>query len=491
MSPDPDQPLAPPPDAAGRPLSVAELAMRVRRLLEEGIGRVVVEGEISNLRIPGSGHCYFMLKDATAAVSAVCFRGTLARQRCLPVEGMKVEVTGRLSAYAPRGEYQIIIESLREAGLGERMRRLLELKERLRAEGLFDLERKRALPRLPRRIALVTSADGAALRDMINVLGRRARGLEILLVPTMVQGEAAPARIVAALGLAARHGRAEVIILGRGGGSIEDLWAFNDERVVRAVAACPIPVITAVGHETDTTLVDYAADLRAPTPSAAAELVSAHHDEMLGQLCQWRDRLARAAQTLLAHQRARLERCRGSWGLRNPRERLAQAMQRIDELDERLGQVQRRALRRRAEELAVLARRLERVAPLARLAALRARLAHLDALLSARTRADWNMKLAASRAEWTQLAERLNQAARRRLEERRWQLRGASQRLEALSPLAILDRGYSIVTHGRHNRIVTNPDQLKLGQTVRIRSAGGPWRAAVLPNEDELFDQAD
>ncbi|MEN6624637.1 MAG: exodeoxyribonuclease VII large subunit [Candidatus Sumerlaeia bacterium] len=471
----------------GRPLTVGELAARVRRLVEDGIGRVCVEGEVSNLRAPASGHCYFMLKDGAASINAVCFRNTLARQPVFPADGMKLEVTGQLTTYPPRSEYQIVVDSMREAGVGELMRRLQELKERLRAEGLFDLERKRPIPALPRRVGIVTSSTGAALRDVINILGRRTRGLEIYLAPAAVQGEAAPAQIVQALRLLARHGRSEVIIAGRGGGSIEDLWAFNDERVVRAIAASPIPVISAVGHETDTTLSDYAADLRAPTPSAAAELVSAHYAEVLERLDSWRERLGRAEERLVGDLRARLERCSSSWGMRGPRERVGQAMQRLDELEERLGRGAARSVRRRREDHANWARSLERVSPRARLQNLRARMEHLAAMLEARSSALWPEKLAGARSRVATLAQGLSHRAALSVDRQRWRLESASQKLAALSPSAVLARGYSIVTH-KHGKIVTSPEQVKLGETVQIRSAGGPWRAAALPPEEDLFD---
>ncbi|MCE5229164.1 exodeoxyribonuclease VII large subunit [bacterium] len=449
-------------------MTVTELAVRIRRLVEDGIGRVRVEGEVSNLRTPASGHCYFMLKDGGASINMICFRNTLARQPIRPADGMKLEVSGQVTTYPPRSEYQVIVDSMRESGVGDLMRRFLELKEKLRAEGLFELERKRPIPAMPRRIGIVTSATGAALRDMLNILGRRTRGLEIFLAPAAVQGDAAPDQIVGALGLLARHGRSEVIIAGRGGGSIEDLWAFNDERVARAIAACPIPVISAVGHETDTTLADYAADLRAPTPSAAAELVSAHYDEVLERLDTWRERMWRAENRLVSDLRARLERCATSWGMRSPRERVMGAMQRLDELDDRLARASRQNLRNRFEELARLSRTLD-----------------------ARTRSLWPERLASARSRTAALGQRFDHRMKLMLSERQWRIENASQRLAALSPLAVLARGYSIVTHGHAARIVTAPEQVKLNETVHIRSAGGTWRAAALPPEDDLFDRSE
>ncbi len=476
-------------DASSRPLTVTQLARRIVRLLEGEIGVVTVTGEVSNLRRPSSGHCYFILKDAEAAINAVCFRSTLQRQRVSPANGMQLEIRGRLSAYAPRSEYQIIIESIREAGLGDLMRRFIELRDKLKDEGLFDTARKRPIPRLPRRIGLVTSSTGAALRDMINVLNRRARGLTIYLSPASVQGDAAPADIVRAINRLCRHGQAEVVLVGRGGGSIEDLWAFNDERVVRAIAGCSLPVICCVGHETDTTLADYAADLRAPTPSAAAELVTAHYGELLQNLEQTQRRLARTMQYQLADWRARLQRCLGSWGLRHPRERLAVAMQRADDLSEQLNLAMLRNLHRREQQLDDLACRLGRVNPLRRVEALRVRLQRSQSLLLAIGPSRWGPQLAASSRLLEQFRQRLRVAMESRLHRRGLELQGTHQRLLSVSPTAILQRGYSIVTHGKRRQIVKDPGQVKINETIYIQSAQGPWRAAALPPDEDLFDQ--
>ena len=474
--------------AQERPLTVSELAARIQRLLEGQIGQVSVSGEVSNVRTPASGHCYFMLKDADATLNAVCFRSVMCRQLVRLRNGMQIEVRGRVTAYTQRSEYQVIVESMRESGLGELMRRFLEIKEKLKAEGLFASERKRPIPRLPRRIGIVTSATGAALRDILNILRRRVRGLQIYLSPSAVQGEAAPLEIIAALERLQRHARAEVIIVGRGGGSIEDLWAFNDERVVRAIAACPIPVISAVGHETDTTLADYAADLRAPTPSAAAELVSAHYGELAERVALYERRLGRCIQFMLADRRARLARCVGSWGLRKPRERLNLAGQRIDDLKLEMEEAIRRALMTRGRTIRELDGRLGRVNPTVRVAELRGRLTKARSLLWATTSARWLPALAADRQHLQQLTCRLDLAAGAQRKRLRWRLDTARQKMEALSPEKVLQRGYSIVTHGKRERIITSPEHVKEGEVVHIRSAGGPWRAVSISPEPDLFD---
>ncbi|HOE96368.1 MAG TPA: exodeoxyribonuclease VII large subunit [Candidatus Sumerlaeota bacterium] len=471
-----------------RPLTVSELSWRVQHLLEEAIGYVRVEGEVSGVRIPSSGHCYFVLKDERTAINAVCFRSTLARQKVRPADGMKLEVRGRVTAYTARSEYQVIVDSLAEAGLGELMRRYLELKDQLAAQGLFDEARKRPIPRLPRRIGIVTSATGAALRDMLNVLGRRARGITIYLAPAAVQGAQAAPAIVAALQRLQRHGRAEVIIVGRGGGSIEDLWAFNEEPVVRAIAACSIPVISAVGHQTDTTLADFAADLRAPTPSAAAELVTAHYGELAESLAVLCRRLARAIARDLERRRARLDRCRHAWGLRRPPERLQLMMQRLDDLAADLTARMQRTLRDRRDALAIAGLRLGRCNPRARLELLHTRLDRLRAKLHATGPARWGPELRANRERIDHLRGRLHAAMRSDLQRARLRLAAAHDQLRAVSPEAVLQRGYSIVTHGKRDRIVKHPDDVKVSEIVRIRSAGGAWRAAALPPGDDLFE---
>src|SRR5437867_4026625 len=253
--------------------TVSELTLRLKAALEEAFPAVWVEGEISNLRTPGSGHSYFTLKDEGAQLSAVLFRGRGRRVRFDLEDGMQVLVFGGLDVYAARGQYQLVVEMMEPKGLGALQLAFEQLKRKLEAEGLFDEGRKRPLPHFPRTIGIVTSPTGAALRDMLHIIGRRFGGLRVLVAPVRVQGEGAAAEIVDALRNLDEVAGLDVIIVGRGGGSIEDLWAFNDERVVRAIVASKVPVISAVGHETDFTIADFVADLRAPTPSGAAELV--------------------------------------------------------------------------------------------------------------------------------------------------------------------------------------------------------------------------
>ena len=315
---------------------VSELTELIKGVLEEGFSGVVVEGEISNWRPAGSGHVYFTLKDRQAMLQAVLFRGRASRLDFSPADGMLVRAEGSLSVYAARGQYQLVCENLFRAGQGDILALLEERKHRLAAEGLFDESRKRPLPRFPERVAVVTSPTGAAIRDILNVLGRRNAGIRVIVLPAAVQGADAPAEIARQIRTANRYRMADVLIVGRGGGSLEDLLAFSDEDVVRAVAESEIPVISAVGHEIDWALTDFAADLRAPTPSAAAELVS----ESLGRLAEV---AASLGSTLNEEVRRRLERSRALVSQFDPeslelrfRRVLQPRLQRFDDLKEEL-----------------------------------------------------------------------------------------------------------------------------------------------------------
>lgn len=315
---------------------VSEITELIKGVLEDGFSGVVVEGEISNWRPAGSGHVYFTLKDRQAMLQAVLFRGRASRLDFAPADGMLVRAEGSLSVYAARGQYQLVCENLVRAGQGDILALLEERKRRLAAEGLFDEARKRPLPRFPERVAVVTSPTGAAIRDILNVLGRRNAGIRVVVLPAAVQGADAPAEIARQIRTANRYRMAEVLIVGRGGGSLEDLLAFSDEEVVRAVAESEIPVISAVGHEIDWALTDFAADLRAPTPSAAAELVS----ESRGRLAET---AATLGSSLTAELRRRLERTRAVISQFDPeslelrfRRVLQPRLQRFDDLKEDL-----------------------------------------------------------------------------------------------------------------------------------------------------------
>ncbi|MBC6941817.1 MAG: exodeoxyribonuclease VII large subunit [Xanthomonadales bacterium] len=431
------------------------LTRLVRDLLEDALPLVWIEGEISNFARPASGHLYFTLKDAGAQVRCAMFRPKAGWLRFRPADGMRVLARARVSLYEARGEFQLIIEALEEAGAGALQRQFDELKARLAAEGLFDAAHKRALPRLPRRLGVITSPTGAAVRDVLSVLQRRYPLLEVDILPVPVQGKEAPPAIVAALAAAARAQRHDVLLLTRGGGSLEDLWAFNDEAVARAIRASTIPVVSAIGHETDFTIADFAADLRAPTPSAAAELiVPDRHDLMrtLGQqrarLGQWMQRRFETRSQHLDHLLARLQ-------AQRPQARLARERERAQRLHLRLGVAMRHGLERHAATLAQLHTRLHAHAPATRLAQRGERLR----VLATRLRSAQAQQLARARAQLDQLARTLH----------------------AVSPLATLERGYAILLDAGSGRVVRSITQAAPGQALQARLADGELPLQVGP----------
>lgn len=346
-----------------RPLSVSELTRSIKRLLEVEVGRVQVEGEISNWTVARSGHAYFSLKDANAQIGCVMWSRGLERLKFMPGEGMQVEIVGDVSVYAPRGQYQIVVASMSEAGLGALYRRFLELKDQLEKEGLFDPDLKKPIPALPARVGIVTSPTSAAIRDVLNVIGRRFSGLEVFIWPALVQGRGAAEQIAHGVERFNQLGGVDVIIVCRGGGSIEDLWAFNEEVVARAIAASEIPVISGVGHETDFTIADFVADLRAPTPSAAAELVARSRREFVEKVDGLNERLRLAFRGRLESTRLRLRGALSSYGMRQPVDRLRQAQQRADELVGRIDRAMAARLRDSHGALSLLTGTLEALNP--------------------------------------------------------------------------------------------------------------------------------
>lgn len=343
-------------------LTVSRLNALLRDLVEDNFVQVLVEGEISNFSTPASGHWYFSLKDAEAQMRAVMFRAQSRLLRFVPKNGTQVICSGRVTLYAQRGELQLVVESLEPKGVGSLQLAFEQLKHKLAAEGLFADERKRPLPAFPRTVGVVTSATGAAIHDILNVLRRRGAGVRVLLCPVRVQGDGAAAEIAEAIGRLNRQGDADVLIVGRGGGSLEDLWAFNEEVVARAIHGSRIPVISAVGHEIDYSIADFVADLRAATPSAAAELVARSRLELEGHLDHLILRLA-------GQMRGRLDLCRErvaglSRRLRSPRQTLAMDRQRLNELVRRLPLAMRRRVRERNLHLAAWSDRLHSLSPL-------------------------------------------------------------------------------------------------------------------------------
>lgn len=432
--------------------TVTRLNSAVRMILEQDLGLVWLTGELSNLAMPSSGHWYFSLKDLGAQVRCAMFKGNNRRVAFRPQDGMQVLVQARVSLYEPRGDYQLIIESMQPAGDGVLALRFEELKRRLGAEGLFDEGRKRPLPREPRAVGLVTSATGAALHDMLTVLKRRAPDLPIFIYPTQVQGSAAIGQIVAAIALANRRAEVDVLIVGRGGGSLEDLWCFNEEGVARAIANSAIPVISAVGHEVDVTISDFAADLRAPTPSAAAELVAPDQSARAQRLAHLWQRLVQAMnrhQTAARHGFVLLQK---RLDHQDPKRRLEQQSQRLDELSARLQQLLNQRLHQGERRLANLELRLQAKSP--------------ERLLAAGKR---RHQLAEERL-YALIAKRQDQASHR--------LAMLTARLDGVSPLATLGRGYSI-TRTQSGDVINRAAQVNAGQTLVTTLAEGHLQVRV------------
>ncbi|CAN5723506.1 hypothetical protein BH10BDE1_BH10BDE1_29560 [soil metagenome] len=411
-------------------LTVGALNKMIRRQLEGEFSVLWLRGEISNFKAHPSGHFYFSLKDKDAQVSAVMFRGYNAQLRFKPEDGMEVIVRGKITVYEPRGNYQVMCETMEPVGAGALQKAFEQLKRKLQSEGLFDPARKRPIPSAPKHIAIVTSPSGAAIRDMLNVLSRRYKAARITLIPASVQGTRATAEIVNAIGMANLLRDVDVLIVGRGGGSIEDMWSFNEEQVARAIAGSRVPVISAVGHEIDFTIADFVADLRAPTPSAAAELVAKNAVELVSVIQRLERTLAASMLALVARG---LDRIRTSQRLLiDPRRRIEDAVLRCDDLVERLE---------------------------------RAVLESID-----RTRMTLEL-----------IDERLAVRLRRRIEAARTKFVRAASMLDGLSPLRVLDRGYALVTF--QGRAVTDAETLAVGSTVAIRFAEGQVEANVVKIE--------
>lgn len=435
-------------------------------LLEDGLARVWVMGEISNLSKPASGHVYFSLKDEAAQVSCAWFRQRQRGPSLNLKNGDQMLVFGKVSLYEARGNYQMIVEQLEAAGEGELRQRFEALKKKLAAEGLFAEEIKKALPALPTRIGLVTSPSGAAVRDMVTVLRRRFPAIPVMIYPTAVQGEFAAQQIVAAIGTAVERNECDVLIVGRGGGSLEDMWPFNEEIVARAIADCPIPVVSAVGHEIDFTIADFVADLRAPTPSGAAELVVPDQGEWLRQLSSTSSRIA---------------------------------------------QLGRRYLEDRFQAIDWLSRRLTQSSPAASVARQRDWLKNLQQVMIATMRHDLSIRRRMLESAQTRLLQRspamgvqqsisslnaleqrLRFAGLNSVDRLQQKLRLAARTLDSVSPLATLERGYSIVSDARSGRILTAAASVEIGATISARLATGSLEATVtrVKNGNRDDDQA-
>ncbi len=419
-----DDTPASPGSTAESAYTIADLTGYIREILEENVGEVWVTGEISNFRNPGSGHLYFTLKDLTATLSAVMFRGDASRVGFALKDGLAVLARGRITVYEARGQYQIQVLQLRPRGQGSLQEEFEALKRKLAAEGLFESDRKRALPFFPETIGIVTSLQGAVLQDFTKILKRRAPGIRILVHGVRVQGDGAAAEIAEAIAAFNREQNVEVIVVARGGGSLEDLWQFNTETVARAIAASELPTISAVGHETDFTIADFVADLRAPTPSAAAELVSREWQEWRDEIAALRQRMERAVQGMLRERRARWEQLRQSYVFREPRRVIGQMQQRVDDLTDLL----RSNLRRNVED----------------------RRHQLDKVLLRWSAVDPRQTIAHRKEQLTQ-----------------WEAR-----LRALGPTATLQRGYALVLDEK-GKIIREANAKLVGKSAVVRLAKG------------------
>jgi exodeoxyribonuclease VII large subunit len=442
-----------------QPLSVSELTGMIRGELERRFSSVWVEGEISNFRAHGSGHWYFTLKDEFAQLRAACYRSSNQRIRFRPEDGLQVRARGRLSLYEPKGEYQLIVEALEPVGAGALQLAFEQTKTRLQAEGLFAEGLKRPLPMLPRRVGVITSPSGAAIRDILNVISRRTRTVHVLFASARVQGEGASQEIVRAIKfLNEFHARAlrdgsldggiDVLIVGRGGGSIEDLWAFNEESVARAIRSSAIPVISAVGHETDFTIADFVADLRAPTPSAAAEIVAAHEAQLCSLLATLTTNLARSIRYRISGSRTEVQELALSPAFDAVAARLREAMAATGDAEHRLKTAITRLVQHAQRRFGAAAHSL--------------------------SPAQLRSAVLAARARFESLNKARDAGMAARLETAKQQLGMAAAALDAMSPLKVLERGYAIA-HDAQGHVVREASAMTIGESVRLRL----WKGAL------------
>ncbi len=440
-------------------LTITQLTRRIKSLLEGDLGVVWLSGEISNWKRAASGHVYFTLKDQDSQIDAVMFKGKLSRLKFEPEAGLEVLAQGQISVYERRGNYQIIVSDMQPKGVGALQLAFEKLKKKLAAEGLFDELHKQPLPMLPKRIGVVTSPTGAAIRDILNVLTRRYGGIHVIIHPARVQGDGAAPEIAAGIRALDAYG-VDVMIVGRGGGSLEDLWPFNEEVVVRAIYEARTPVISAVGHEVDFSLSDFAADLRAPTPSAAAELVVKEQTALGEQVQRLRKRLGQGLERQLTAVRHRVQLARGSYVLQRPDELVRQRRQTSDELRMRLEDSM-------GDQLHDARTRLDRAA-------------RSLTLLSPANQLD------RTRERFIRLQERLRIAGRDMADDHRNRLRPLVAQLDALSPLAILSRGYAVTWKEPEHTLVRSSADVQLNDDVYIRLGAGAIRATVNHIEEQV-----
>lgn len=434
-------------------ITVTQLNRETSQLLAEHFLSVLVEGELSNLSTPSSGHIYFTLKDASAQVRCAMFRTQQRRLAFKPENGKQVVVKAQVSLYEPRGDYQLIVEHIEEAGDGALRRAFDALKLKLSEQGLFDAAHKQALPTLPRAIGVITSPSGAAIRDILTVLQRRFAAIPVIVYPVAVQGDNAKHEIAKAIATANRHKQCDVIILGRGGGSLEDLWAFNEELVARAIYDSEIPIISAVGHETDFTIADFVADLRAATPSAAAEHASPDQQQWLSGFMHLELRLHQQMQRKLNQKQQALDWLSQRLQQQHPGQKLARNGKHMIELESRLHQ------------------------------AIRTKLRHLTGMVEARTARLWQHNPAiiinSHKQRQEYLSRRLTIAVTHKLEQLRQRLLNSSQTLHAVSPLATLNRGYTMTINSSTGEIISSTEQINIGDTVQTRLAQGGFTSQI------------
>lgn len=432
--------------------SVSRLNREIRTLLEHGFASLVLNGEISNFIAPASGHWYFSLKDDKAQIKAAMWRGNNRNQSYRPINGAQVTVKARVSLYEPRGDYQLIVEHMEPAGEGQLKQEFDALKMRLAAEGLFSSVHKKPLPQTINRIGVITSASGAAIKDILIVLKRRAPQLEVIIYPAVVQGKDAHTQLINQIKQANLRNEVDVLILGRGGGSLEDLWCFNHEQLARAIFESTLPIVSAVGHEIDTTISDYVADIRAATPSAAAELVSPNTQELHNKVNQLISRLASAFKHNMSNKRAYAVQLQHRLNVCHPRNQLNQKSQRLDELSIALQQAMRQRLYQQERVLANLTPRLMRQSP--------------------------DKQLAQARYQLAQLHARLHQAMQQQLQRANNILALQASRLDSVSPLNVLARGYSITKTPQGN-VIKSALQVKAGDMLITEFADGAVESKV------------
>ena len=431
--------------------SISQLSTEAKELLEGTFPLIWVEGELSNFSSPNSGHWYFSLKDNQSQIRGAMFRMRNMHISFQPKNGLQVLIRARVSLYTARGDFQLIVEHMEEAGDGALRRTYEQLKNQLQREGLFENRNKQKIPAHPQCIGIITSPTGAAIRDILHTLKRRAPSIPITIYPAAVQGEQAPEQLIDALQQAIDEGRCDTLIIGRGGGSMEDLWAFNSEALARSIYHCPIPVISAVGHEIDHTICDFVADQRAPTPSAAAEMASPDHAVWQQQLQQIKQRLARSALNQITPKQQQL-----SWlrqRIRHPQQLIIEQSQQIDDHEQQLNRLIKRSINQKQQQFEWLAARIQQKSP--------------------------SHQLAHCQHHLEQLRKRLNNSGKQQLSERKQHLSQQAHQLNAVSPLATLSRGYSIVTEPQGGAVIQSSGQVNAGDKINIQLNKGRINATI------------